>query len=215
MESMINKILLLITLLLSTVCVFGQNQQQVMRLLNKIKKAEEVDKYKSKKKYSDWQLRKVNTLGIDSAKYPKTVNSEIGDIYSNSYDNDKINVLFKVLNRKNVEICKVQYIFFDGSIMKKNEIDSFRSIVLNKYNLGTDFTSLVKEYTMDGNPSGELQWFYKGIMVEEFEEAVMPTKKGEIFIVDVDSKKWYYVVLKTHDNINTSLTELVGIQYGM
>lgn len=210
-----NKTLLLISLILSTAFVFGQNQQQAMKLLKKINKPEQVDNFKNKKKYSDWQIRTVETMGIDSVIYPKAVNSQIGEIYSNTYDDGKISVLFKVLNRRNVEISKVQYIFFDGNKMSKDEIDSLRTIIMNKYRNGTDFIKLVKEYTMDGNPTGDLQWFYEGIMVKEFEEAVMPRKKGEIFTVDVDSNKWYYVVLKTNDNKITTLTKLVGIQFGM
>ena len=207
-----NKVLLFVTLLLSSAFVFGQSQQEAKKLLKKINKTEQINKYKKKTKYSDWQIRKVTTMGIDSAIYPKAVTAQIGEIFTNTYDNGKINVLFKVLHRSIVEICKVQYIFFDGSKMVKNEIDSIRSVILEKFNSGTDFTTLVKEYTMDGNPTGELPWFYKGIMVEEFEEAVMPREKGEIFTVDVESRKWYYVVLKTHDNLITTLTELIGIQ---
>lgn len=208
-----NIILLIATLFLITTSVVGQNQKQAYKVLKKIKRSEQVEKYKTK--YSNWKIQQVKTMGIDSVKYPKAINSKIGEIYTNQYDNGKINVLFKVLNRRNVEISKVQYIFFDGSKMKKNEIDSNRAIILNKYKNGTDFTSLVKEYTMDGNPTGDLPWFYKGVMVKEFEEAVMPRQKGEIFIVEVDSRKWYYVVLKTDNNINTTLTEFVGIQYRM
>lgn len=206
-----NKTLLVIILVLSTVFVFGQNQKQAMNLLKKINKTEQVDKYK--KKYPDWQIRKVETMGIDSVNFPKAVNSQIGEIYSNQYDDGRINVLFKVLKRRKVEICKVQYIYFDGSKMGKNEIDSIRTKILNLYETGTDFTKLANEYTMDGNPTGDLQWFYNGIMVKEFEDAAMPRKKGEIFTVDVESRKWYYVVLKTHNNKITTLTELVGIQY--
>jgi len=208
-----NKILLITSLLLSITFVVAQNQKQAVKVLKKIKNTTQVENYKSK--YANWQIQLVKTMGIDSAKYPKAVYSKIGEIFTNNYDNGKINVLFKVLNRRNVEICKVQYIYFDGSTMNKNEIDSTRTVVLNKYKNGINFDTLVKEYTMDGNPTGDLPWFYKGQMVKEFEEEVMPKQKGEIFTVDVDSRKWYYVVLKTEYNIKTTLTELVGIQYGM
>lgn len=214
-EIMKIKFLLIIAFFLTATLGLGQNQKEATKVLKKIKKIEQVEKYKKKKKYSDWKIQQVKTMGIDSVKYPKAVNSEIGEIFTNSYDNGKISVLFKVLSRKNVELSKVQYIFFDGSKMNKSEIDSTRTVILNKYTKGTDFTTLVKEYTMDGNPTGDLPWFHEGMMVKEFEEAVMPRQKGEIFTSDVDSRKWYYVVLKTHDNIITSLTELVGIQYGM
>ncbi len=80
------------------------------------------------------------------------------------------------------------------------QIDSLRQIIIKRYNAGQDFTSLVKEYSMDRNPTGETAWFYNGMLVQEFDNAVRKRKKGEIFTVDVSEQNWYYVVLKTHKN---------------
>jgi len=68
---------------------------------------------------------------------------------------------------------------------------------------------------MDGNPTGDLDWFGKGMMVEEFDKAVRNRNKDEIFTVDVDNKKWYYVVLKTHDNKMEKAKISVMIKYSI
>lgn len=207
------RILAVLTLLLFSVAINAQNKKEALKALKTINSPSQVKAFK--KKYSDWTIQKSNTLGIDSLKHQKVVNAKIGEVFTRKYDNGKVNVVFKVLARRNEEIYKVKYVYFDGSKMSKIEIDSLRTIIINKYKNGSDFSDLAKEYTMDGNPTGDLVWFYKGMMVEEFEAAVKPKLKGDIFTVDVESKKWYYVVLKTHSNIITSITEAIGIKYDL
>ncbi|NMM50901.1 peptidylprolyl isomerase [Marinigracilibium pacificum] len=207
------KLLVILTLIIATTTINAQNKKQVLKALKEIKGVDQVNAFK--KKYKDWTIQSAYTFGIDSIEHHQVVNTPVGNVFTRQYDNGKINVVVKVLARRIDEICKVQYIFFDGSKMTVSEIDSTRNIILDRYNNGTDFTTLVKEYTMDGNPTGELRWFFKGVMVEEFETAVMPKNKGDIFTVDVDSRKWYYVVLKTHKNIKTTVTDSIGIKYGI
>lgn len=78
------KFLIIFTFFLTFTLGFGQNQKEATKVLKTIKEIEQVEEYK--KNYSDWKIQLVKTMGIDSVKYPKAVNSEIGDIYTNSYD---------------------------------------------------------------------------------------------------------------------------------
>ncbi len=205
------RFLILVTLVLMATIINAQNQKKALKFLEKFDNPEQIQNIK--KLHPEWDIQISTTLGIDSLKYPKAVKANIGEIYENQYDSGKVRVLFRVLRRWNGDICKLKYIYFDGSKMNMKEIDSLRAVVMLKYRSGQDFTDLVHAYTMDSNPTGDLGWFYKGQMVPEFEQAVFPQPKDALFTVDVPSRKWYYVVLKTHANIFTSLTETVGIQF--
>jgi parvulin-like peptidyl-prolyl isomerase len=69
---------------------------------------------------------------------------------------------------------------------------------LQQYSSGTTFEQLADEFTMDGNRNhGDLGFFEPGMMVKEFEEAVRAHANGEVFIIDVPERQWYYVVKKT------------------
>nr|WP_294937155.1 peptidylprolyl isomerase [uncultured Flavobacterium sp.] len=107
---------------------------------------------------------------------------------------------FKILDKKPVFSFRVSYIYFDGSKLSVKEINNRRQDVLNKLKLKVPFAKLSDQYTMDNNQNGgDLGWFEEGTMVSEFEKAIKSHKKGDVFTVDMPDRKWYYVVLKTHD----------------
>jgi hypothetical protein len=110
-------------------------------------------------------------------------------------------MLLKVVDKEEGPAHKVSYIYLDGSKMALSEINKKREEILGEYSKGTAFIDLVHKYTMDGNPTGDLDWFFPKSMVSEFSEEVGKYKKDDVFTVDVPGKKWYYVVLKTHDDI--------------
>ncbi len=97
---------------------------------------------------------------------------------------------------------RVSYVYLNGKELTKGEIDNLREKIINDYESGIPFSELAKKYSMDNNSEkgGDLGWFPEGKMYLEFEEAVKNHKKGEIFIVDIPSRNWYYVVLKTYND---------------
>ena len=84
---------------------------------------------------------------------------------------------------------------------------------ISQFKNGVSFDTLVKQYTMDGNPSGILDWFLKGKMAPEFDKAVWHRPQGSIFTVDVPYKKWYYVVLKTDSNRTECAIDCISIDF--
>lgn len=97
---------------------------------------------------------------------------------------------------------RVSIIFLDGANVTLNQINLFRNGILKDYEDGIPFNELAKSFSMDSSyeDGGDLGWFPQGRMYPEFENAVRNHKKGEIFTVDIPSKQWYYVVLKTHED---------------
>lgn len=121
---------------------------------------------------------------------------------------------YKIIETTPVPQFRASYIYLDGSKLTLKEIDSLRTIIITSYQSGTPFYELVKTYTMDGNPTGDLDWFGEGMMMPEFESAIRRHSKGDIFTVDIPSNKWYYVALKTFDDRTIRITKLLSINTG-
>jgi len=120
---------------------------------------------------------------------------------------------YKIVDSSIQQEFRASYIFLDGSQYSKKEIDSIRVIILKKFNTGTYFFELVKEYTMDGNPTGDLGWFQAKAMEKNFELAVKQHKKGDVFTIDIPEKKWYYVTLKTFDDRKIKTLTLLRVKH--
>jgi hypothetical protein len=166
--------------------------------LAKVKKLNHINRLQ--RKYPDWLSSVDKTMFSDSLRFPNVINAKRGEIVLKQYCAECPQLVLKVIKIENVELCKLKYIYINGSEYSRTKIDSLRKVIIKRYKNGEDFVTLVKEYTMDNNPTGDLGWFYRGMMVDKFDRAVRPRSKGEIFKVDVKNNKWYYVVLKTHDN---------------
>jgi parvulin-like peptidyl-prolyl isomerase len=105
---------------------------------------------------------------------------------------------YKVLERDAFDGMRCSYVFLDGGELGYAQIENIRRQVMAAYKAGTPFADLAKQYGMDGNKTGDTDWFREGQMVKDFEDAVRDHKAGDLFLVDVPDKRWYYVVLKTH-----------------
>lgn len=116
---------------------------------------------------------------------------KIGAIFSDS------NAIYKVIDSKNTTVLRVSYIFLDGNKMSLKSINDLRKKILEKYKKGIPFADLANQYTMDSSKNGDLNWFTEGTMVKEFETAIRNHSLNDIFTIDLDKEKWYYVTLKT------------------
>ncbi len=82
---------------------------------------------------------------------------------------------------------------------KKDEAKKKIEQILQKLKAGADFAALAKEvsedtYTKDNG--GDLDYFYKGQMVQAFEDAAFPLKPGEISNV-VETEYGYHIIKVT------------------
>ncbi len=75
------------------------------------------------------------------------------------------------------------------------------------------FQSYQKKYASYKTPNdGDLGWFKEKVMVATFEKSVKEHKKGDIYMLDIPERDWYYVVLKTHNDRENNILKLIRIK---
>lgn len=191
----------------------SQSNDEILLIFNKVNSLDQVDSLRIE--YPNLDISVSTFLVSDSLLFPEIISAEIGQVIQKK----KLPILpmsnYKIFGIQDEEVCKVKYIYLSGKTYDPSQVDSLREIIINKYKAGEDFTTLVEEYTMDNNLTGEISWFYEGMMVKEFDDGVRKRKKGEIFTVDVKEQNWYYVVLKTHENKFVKAIKAIEIRSGM
>lgn len=80
---------------------------------------------------------------------------------------------------------------------KKAEAES----LLKKIKEGSDFATIAKEYSEDSSATsgGDLGFFNKGQMVQEFEDAAFALKVGEVTNELVETDYGYHIIMKTNE----------------
>lgn len=127
-----------------------------------------------------------------------------------NYYVDKLKNISKSIAFSKCKSMRVSYIYLDGSKLKSEEIQVLRNKIISDYNKGFSFAALANKYTMDSSKDGDLGWFDEGQMEKVFQDAIIKHKKGEIFTVDIPENNWFYVVLKTFDDIEkTKITYIL------
>ncbi|WP_296384450.1 peptidylprolyl isomerase [Winogradskyella sp.] len=108
---------------------------------------------------------------------------------------------YKIIDKAEVMHYRVSYIYFDGSKMTLEEINTKRDKLLSQYKDGYKFEALAKMHSMDpgAKKGGDLGWFAEGDMYIEFENAVKAHNIGDVYTLDMDKKQWYYIILNTYD----------------
>lgn len=205
---LMNNFILLLSLLFQV--SYCQTYYQVEDALQEINSMAQFEAFKTKHK--GWFVETKTIPISDSIKTPEVEDAQVGDVFRQNYGNNP-RILTKVLAVKEVEQCRVQYIFLDGREKSFSEIEKLRIHILHEFKKGTPFISLVKQYSMDGSQTGDTGWFLKGKMAPEFEKAVWKRSQGSIFFAEVPSRKWYFVVYKTHANRKECAIECVSVDF--
>ena len=185
------KILLLTTFAIFHLVSFGQD---IDKKIKKVKTADQANNFIKENPTLNAELLEFNS-NADSSEIAKIIfDSKLQSIITiDGY-------IYKIIETKSSLSLRASYIYLNGDKLSIQQIDSLRKVIIDKYNNGVPFSDLAKEYNMDENPNCDLGWFSEKMMVKEFSSAVKEHKKGDIFTIDVPSKKWYYVTLKPFDN---------------
>jgi parvulin-like peptidyl-prolyl isomerase len=106
---------------------------------------------------------------------------------------------YKIIDHKEVLHYRVSFIYFDGRKITLDEINNKRAKIIAQYNDGYKFDALAKIHSMDlsSKRGGDLGWFPEGKMHPDFENAVKTHNPGDVFTLDIEDRKWYYIILKT------------------
>ena len=203
------KKLITVALLLTCLNTFSQSNRKVKKKLRKVNSIEQLEQLREK--HSNWNIELLeiyyDEIDIDKrlaipAKGKSSVITEKRGVYT-----------YKTLEVEIEREFRVSYIYLDGSKLSMKEIDSLRTIIIDKYNAGLSFSVLAGQYNMDRNSrGGDMGWIKENMLVSDFGNAVKDHKKGEIFRIDVASKKWYYVTLKTYEDREKRKLKLVKIK---
>lgn len=147
----------------------------------------------------NWSVETVEYFSSENNLPIKLSHLKLKEITNIDENNKKY--VYKLIDESNQKEFRASYIYLDGSQLSKSKIDSIRNLIIKKFDSGIPFPDLVDDYNMDSNyKKGDLGWFEEGKMVKEFEKAIKNYKKNDIFNVDVETRNWYYVVLKTHQD---------------
>ena len=196
------KPIIVATSILFNVVAFGQDLKKI-NAIQGIEQAKEFIKINPKLKA---EIIEINS-GTDSSEIAKRIyaGNLQGTIANGATD-------YKILETRTSVLLRASYIYLDGTKFSMNQIDSLRNVIISKFNKGVLFPELVKEYTMDGNPTGDLGWVSEDMLVKEFSSVVKEHKKGDIFTVDVPNKMWYHVVLKTFDDREVKIYSVLKVK---
>lgn len=120
--------------------------------------------------------------------------------------------LLKVIEKEKMEFCKLKYILINPSELTIAEINQLQDEIISEFNSGKTSDELVQKHQRDGHSTVELDWFTKETMASEFEEAVWERSANEAFKLNMPERDWYYVVFKTHANVEAEVAHCVKVK---
>ena len=131
------------------------------------------------------------------------------------YRNNESITYYKVIEKEMVLHYRVSVIVLDGKDLTMEQINEKRSKIISQFNEGYKFKDLAKHYSMENTSrtGGDLGWMRHGEMFSEFEDAVFNGIRAvnSIFTVDVPNYQKYYVVLKTHENTEIEVIDVLKL----
>ena len=159
------------------------------------------------KSYLESKSSKKNKIIVFNEEKHKTILAK--ELFEQHIGGTKVNenefekTYYKVINKTENTYHRVAYIYLDGAKYTAKDINELRDKIIAQYHSGAPFDFLAKQYSMDSNANkgGDLGWFMKGEMHPDFESAVLNTEYqvNDIFTIDIPSKNWYYIIIKTHE----------------
>ncbi len=133
-------------------------------------------------------------------------NSREGDVVGPLFL-DGYAMLYKVIQFDSTYRMRASHIFIKpAGNTKKDTANAFKKAnkIFKEVTKGLDFAEAAKKYGQDevAKTGGDLGWFGEGLMVKEFETAVMNGKKGDTFVKQTPFGA--HVIRITEDKIKES-----------
>jgi parvulin-like peptidyl-prolyl isomerase len=124
--------------------------------------------------------------------------------------------VYKILDKSMVDFYRFDIILLDGNKTSNQQAKVIRNKVLSQYNEGFKFKDLAKHHS-DGptaKTGGDTGWIKPGDMSSEaFDDAAFNQIRAidEVFTVDDEINKKYYLVMKTRDK--TPIEEITVLKF--
>lgn len=195
------------TFLLIIICcynTYAQNDIKLTDIIKNIESQSEIDSLKFL--YPNLSIKKHYLSAGD-----KNINKNIFLLKEKEIIADSVDAI-KLLSQKDIKEFKVKYIFIDAKKLSEKEIKQIQKKAIKELNKGKTFSEVANKYSMDlGSKDGDLGWFPEGRMIKSFENAIREHKKGEIFQVSDQTRKWHFIILKNHTERDAKIYEYITI----
>jgi parvulin-like peptidyl-prolyl isomerase len=157
------------------------------------------EEYMKTFKTSEEELKEELRKELIAVKYIAQASEVSDEEAQNYYDNNKdeflqiraSHILIQTNDEEGNELTE------EENAKNKETIQS----VLDRINAGEDFSMLAKEYSEDitAQNGGDLDFFSKGQMVSEFEDAAFSLSVGEVYPEIVETAYGYHIIKKTDE----------------
>lgn len=184
-----------------SISAFLNAQNSTEKELEFIETPEQITNYLELKNFKENKLITFNEEKHKTIFAKELFGLSKGDIKTVKTNFEK--TIYKVVEKTKTTNYRVAYIYLDGTKYSLTDLNTLRTKIINEYKNGAPFDFLAKRYSMDenANKGGDLGWFAQGDMYPDFENEIINGNHSlnAIFTIDIPSKNWYYVVLKTHE----------------
>lgn len=205
---------LLILSIFATSSVSGQLVEKTRSVLATIQTIEQANAYLTAANAPTGEIFVLRSTTDTTAYDRELIALKPGDIMEFDSDDKKTHFFYKSLAATPLTAFRVKYIYLDQRKLSVRQIDSLRTIILNRLKKGDPFELLAQTYSMDGNAKkgGDIGWFPEGMMVGTFETQIKNHKLGDVYTVDIPAQQWYYIVKNTHAPRVDQETTLIYIE---
>lgn len=204
--------------------IYKSDNEEKAYVKSQVEQAENTYKTTYATSYSSFEEFLNNAYGIkDKAEFEKKIalnykRTKAIEEYAKSLVKDK--EIDKYYKDKTIGDIKASHILIkpkykddatDEEKEKANEEAKKKAEeVISKLKKGEKFADLAKKYSDDGSSEngGDLDWFNRGDMVSEFEEAAIKLEKGKYTTTPVKTEYGYHVILKTDQKEKPALKDV-------
>lgn len=170
--------------------------------LDQLKSSKEITDYINE--HDDVQLQLFNALNNpDFFKKVQLQKEKVGRKKMVIVDSDDRR--YRLVKDTTVELFSFQYIYLDGSKYSKERKNEIIKEIYDRYNAGTSFDVLVKEYWPENTVNSKLEGVEGALLVPEMVEKLQTTEVGKLFVARTSQSYFLGVPLREPEKVDAVL----------